>query len=128
MKIAVLGNESSWNELTAGITGISWLRIENLPSFFGAADADAFFNLSANAAMQDYSNFATPVFINSVSKTLKEIRAGRNITRINGWNGFLKRESWEVAADLNESHIVLLNALKKKVMISINPMHIAFAK
>jgi 3-hydroxybutyryl-CoA dehydrogenase len=39
-----------------------------------------------------------PVFINSVIETLKEKKLPANFHRINGWPGFLKRESWEVAS------------------------------
>ncbi len=39
-----------------------------------------------------------PVFINSVFETLKEKQLPANFNRINGWPGFLKRETWEVAS------------------------------
>ncbi|MEO7119683.1 MAG: 3-hydroxyacyl-CoA dehydrogenase family protein [Ginsengibacter sp.] len=39
-----------------------------------------------------------PVFINSVIETLKEKQLPANFNRINGWRGFLKRETWEVAS------------------------------
>jgi 3-hydroxybutyryl-CoA dehydrogenase len=71
-----------------------------------------------DAAIQDYSKFLKPVFINSVSKTSGEINGGKNITRINGWNGFLKRDSWELAGNLSESHLSVLNALNKKFIIT----------
>jgi hypothetical protein len=32
MKIAVLGNESSWNELTTGHEDITWVKLENIVS------------------------------------------------------------------------------------------------
>jgi 3-hydroxybutyryl-CoA dehydrogenase len=62
--------------------------------------ANAFFILNQLPASVDFSIFGDkPVFVNSVIETLKEINAGKNIYRINGWPGFLQRETWEVAGE-----------------------------
>ncbi|MFT3910086.1 MAG: 3-hydroxyacyl-CoA dehydrogenase family protein [Ferruginibacter sp.] len=118
MKILVIGNESSLNELTADSKNIQWLSVDNISSFFESKDADAFFNLTTDAHLHDYSKINKPVFINSVSKTLAEMNASKNIIRINGWNGFVKRTSWEVAGDLSSSHAEILNALQKKTIVT----------
>ena len=39
-----------------------------------------------------------PVFINAVTETLEERKLPSNFSRINGWPGFLKRETWEIAS------------------------------
>jgi len=57
------------------------------------------------------------VFINSVSSTLQSTGAAANVTRINGWNGFLKRNSWEVAGKINDDCQAVFSALKKKIII-----------
>ena len=118
MKILVLGNESSWNGLIATSKDIQWQRANSTIDFIEPNDAVAYFNLSTDADSHDYSNIEKPVFINAVSKTLREINAGKNIARINGWNGFIKRNSWEIAGDLNESHHIVLNALQKKIIVT----------
>jgi 3-hydroxybutyryl-CoA dehydrogenase len=40
-----------------------------------------------------------PVFINSVIETLKAKKLPANFNRLNGWPGFLKRQTWEVASN-----------------------------
>jgi len=57
------------------------------------------------------------------SKTLREINAGRNITRINGWNGFFKRNTWEVAGDLNEiaSYCFKMHCKKRSSSLPMKP-------
>ena len=118
MKILVLGNERSWNELIATSKDIQWQRANSTIDFIEPNDAVAYFNLSTDADSHDHSNIKKPVFINAVSKTLREINAGKNIVRINGWNGFIKRNSWEIAGDLNESHHIVVNTLQKKIIVT----------
>ena len=118
MTILVLGNESSWDELTAIKKDIQWKRANSMADLTQSNDALACFNLSADAYFHDYSDIKKPVFINAVSKTLQEINAAKNIVRINGWNGFLKRTSWEIAGVLSEGHHEVLNALQKKIIVT----------
>ena len=114
MKIEVFGDENSWNELTAINAGVTWIRAAGAGSLFEHNDTAAFFNLSSDAALQDYSKTHKPVFINSVSATLKEIKAPGNVIRINGWSGFLARPVWEIAGSLSTAHDAILAALQKK--------------
>ena len=114
MKIEVFGDENSWNELTAINAGITWIRAADAGSLFEHNDTAAFFNLSPDAALQDYIKTDKPVFINSVSATLKEIKAPGNVIRINGWSGFLARPVWEIAGSLSTAHDAILAALQKK--------------
>ncbi len=61
----------------------------------GVPEADGYFDLSYEefgAAFSDINN--KPVFVNAVLKTTEELPA--NFSRINGWNGFLKRDTVEV--------------------------------
>ncbi len=53
----------------------------------------------------------TPVFINSVIETLKEKKLPANFSRVNGWPGFLKRETWEVASGNISSASVIFGEL-----------------
>lgn len=118
MKIEVLGNENSWNELTAIKTGITWIRAAGMATLFEHNDAAAFFNLSADASSQDYTKTGQPVFINSVSKTLQEIKAPKNVIRLNGWSGFLQRPVWEIAGNPDAGHYAVLEALQKKSFVT----------
>lgn len=61
--------------------------------------ADAFLILNYEANIDELKTLGSkPVFINSVESTLKELLLPENISRINGWATFLKREKWEVVA------------------------------
>ena len=65
MKIVVIGNDNSWNELTGNYKDIQWLATKNTPDAFKQDDVDAIFNLSENAHIEDYSATKKPVFIRS---------------------------------------------------------------
>ena len=116
MKALVLGGDNSWNELIAGNESIAWQQADNFQSFFQPNDATVFFNLSGNAHQENYSKIVKPIFINSVCYTLNEMNVEKNIARINGWSGFLKRNAWEVAGDLSESHIDILKTMQKTMI------------
>ena len=48
-----------------------------------------------------------PVIINSVIETLQENNLPANFSRINGWPGFLKRQTWEVASgDASKANVI----------------------
>lgn len=115
MKIMVLAGDESWNELAIN-NEIEWLRTDDVDSFVGSG-ADAFFNLSDDANTSNYSAYEKPVFLNSVSTTLNEMSANKNVYRINGWNGFLKRSTWEVAGNLDQQANSILEKLQKKVIV-----------
>ena len=116
MKILVFANDTAWNELTDGITGIEWIRAENIDSFIKRDDLSAYFNLSENAILTGYASFTKPVFINSVVATLQKNAAAENVIRINGWNSFLKRNSWEVAGKINDEAAFIIKAMKKNIV------------
>ena len=115
MKILVTGSDLSYQELIKDHDKIEWIKVNNINSFSNS-DATAFFDLSADAHLHDYSQISIPVFINCVYSTLKEIHARKNIVRINGWNTFLKRTAWEVAGNAGELHIAVFNAMQKQMI------------
>ena len=102
MIIAVLANNDSWNELVSSNPELNWIRCENETTFLNTKEANAYFNLLHNASEMDYSTISKPVFLNSVSKTLQKMAAAHNIYRINGWNGFIKRDTWEIAVPVSD--------------------------
>ncbi len=58
-------------------------------------EADAYFDLCYEEYGEAFGHINDkPVFVSSVLKTLNELPS--NVSRINGWNGFLKKESLEV--------------------------------
>ena len=72
--------------------------IESLSNIPGYSSANVFFILKDKTIIENAEVFAgKPVFINSIIDTLQELELPENFSRINGWQGFLKREIWEVA-------------------------------
>ena len=114
MKIAVLGNDASCNELMQCNKDITWLRATDLTGLFNEKDAGAYFILQENVQLLNTALPHKPVFINSVVNTLQEINAADNIIRINGWAGFMAKELWEVCGILSETAINVLNQSGKK--------------
>ncbi len=115
MKLAVLGNDDSFEELTQGAQGIEWVRVANIKEGFDTLNIDGFFNLADEASDFDYSAFSIPVFINSVSTI-----AGnkRHITRINAWSGFLQNSAWEISGDYSDAVKAVLEKLNKKIILT----------
>ena len=114
MKIAVLGSDLSWNELIQCNNNLDWIRANSMQGLFNEKDTDAFFLLHEDVTFPLTSLTSKPVFINSVADTLREINAGKNVIRINGWPGFLAKEIWEVSGTLNEAAVKVLNETGKK--------------
>lgn len=69
-------------------------------------EADVYFDLCYEEYGESFSPITNkPVFINSVLKTLNELPS--NTSRINGWNGFLKKDIIEVVLRDDEAKKVL---------------------
>jgi 3-hydroxybutyryl-CoA dehydrogenase len=113
MRIAVLANNDQWKEINTGIGHVDYFRInpgENIPS-----DIDACLFLADNVEY-DLEITSKPILINAVCFTLKEINARGNIIRINGWNSFLSRDTWEVSGSVNEPVQQVFAALGKQMI------------
>ena len=113
MNVVILGDDISCDELSETNKNINWQRVEDVMSF-SKTDADAFFNLSVDACLKDYSAIDKPVFINSVSHILKGRIANSNVIRFNGWNSFIKRDTWEVSGGHTGAPASILNLINKK--------------
>lgn len=61
-------------------------------------NCDAVFYLNDNENIELARFSDKPVFINSVVETLIQNNLPDNFSRINGWAGFLKRSTWEIAS------------------------------
>ena len=96
MQAVIWADDEKFNCLTGDCLAIVWQRVFDLPSFL-QANADIYFNLNEDAFSIDFSGLSKPVIINSVVNTLAEINCSENVVRINGWNSFLKNNTWEIA-------------------------------
>jgi len=102
MRISILSYENACKELTEIYPNISWFHAQNMNQLNAFDNVDVAVNLNDDACNEDYSSFKIPVLINSVSNTLKSTSHGANVIRLNGWNGFLKRTTWELAGENND--------------------------
>jgi 3-hydroxybutyryl-CoA dehydrogenase len=101
MRISVISNEKSFVELTETYQNINWVNAKSLNEIKDKA-AEVIINLNEDAYFEDYSRFEMPVLINSVSNTLKTSEHRAHVIRLNGWSGFLKRTTWELAGENND--------------------------
>jgi 3-hydroxybutyryl-CoA dehydrogenase len=116
MKIVVAATDDQWDELTKGRTKIEWRRVNSCKDFTSNNDTDAFFSLKDNVILPEFAALDKPVFINSVTQTLNDLKAPGNVIRINGWTGFLQRHTWETAGAVDEN----IRALFETSGIKIN--------
>ena len=105
MQIIVLADEKQKEEFLTKklIADAEIIFVENFLDTMNYNSADAFFILQEEIDKKKLEPFnGKPVFINSTTETLKELGLPENFTRINGWNTFLKRDTWEFTTN-NES-------------------------
>jgi 3-hydroxybutyryl-CoA dehydrogenase len=113
MQIVVSAPGEQRESLTENITDIEWVSEKASFSFSDYTQADAFIILDSTHQL-DYTQTTKPVFINCVTNTLKELNTPKHVLRINGWNSFLNRPSWEIAGILNSDTSIILEKLNKK--------------
>ena len=102
MRISVISNEIGFAELTETYQNINWIKATSLKQIDEIGSVDVLINLNDDAFFEDYNGLKMPVLINSVSNTLKSAHHGAHVIRLNGWNGFLKRTTWELAGENND--------------------------
>jgi 3-hydroxybutyryl-CoA dehydrogenase len=115
MKLIAFADDEQWNALIADTTAVEWIRAEEKFSFNEYTDALAFFIMDENASF-DFATTTTPVFINSVTNTLQELNAPKNVLRINGWQGFLQRPVWEIAGIVDDNITTIAENINKKII------------
>ena len=116
MKIVVAATDEQWNELTNSRPETGWQRVSDCNDFMTNSDSDAFFSLNSQSILPGFASLAKPVFINSVTQNLVDLKAPGNILRINSWPGFLRRPTWEIAGEMNEN----IESVFEKMGIKIN--------
>ncbi|HSN61648.1 MAG TPA: hypothetical protein VLR49_11985, partial [Ferruginibacter sp.] len=115
MKLVVLGNDDSYNELKNGLDHIEWISVNDSSTLNNLEGIDAFFNLNEDASQLDYSALLFPVFINSV---IHPIGKNKNVIRINGWKGFLEKTTWEIAGNVSTNAAAVLSVMNKKFILT----------
>lgn len=115
MTIVVLAGNDEYEALTADPNIIDWIKADENFTFSKYCEADAFFILKENIEV-DFAQTDKPVFINSVSITLKQLLAPQQLYRINAWPGFLQRPVWEIAGAANDVVFGIATALNKKLL------------
>jgi 3-hydroxybutyryl-CoA dehydrogenase len=117
MTIALLADDTVFQSLIASAPQLEWVRVTDLSILVADEKIDAFLNFDTDAAFQNYGMAKIPVFINSVTTTLRGQGHQPMVVRLNGWNGFYQRNSWEVSGTLFPEHISVLDHLGKKVIL-----------
>ena len=77
---------------------------------------DAFFVLSDHTDINFERFGEKPVYVNQVIETLAKLRLPDNVSRINGWPGFLERQLWEVVSNQPEGHEEAFYPLNRKII------------
>ncbi|MDE3185199.1 MAG: hypothetical protein KGM16_17445 [Bacteroidota bacterium] len=77
---------------------------------------DAFFVLSDHTDINFERFGEKPLYVNQVIETLAELRLPDNVSRINGWPGFLERQLWEVVSNQPEGHEEVFNSINRKII------------
>lgn len=111
MQIVVAASDEQWEVLTRAYPKAEWKRVKECNEFAYHQTADAYFDLTGNNMLPDYSSLKKTVIINSVIETLQELKAPANVVRINGWPGFLQRPAWEMAGTIDEHTRSVLESL-----------------
>lgn len=113
MTLAVLANNNQWNAVNIPSATVNFYRINRLTDITGDTAGCLLLDVPGNA---DFNNIAPPVLLNSVAHTLKELEAPVNVVRLNGWNSFLSRGTWEVAGQVNGPVKEIFAALGKQII------------
>jgi len=101
MKVIIVANVEQQQEIVSKNTNPQ-AELAFLKGFseLEAGDYDAVFYLPEDQSGLDIEKVAgKPVFINSVIETLEQNKWPLNVSRINGWPGFLQKKIWEVVSN-----------------------------
>ena len=86
--------------------------MKNISEIRNFAEFDAFFLLTDTIPVATFEDlYKKPIIINSVVNTLKSTKLPSNVSRINGWPGFLKRSIWEIASNSKAMTEVVFKSL-----------------
>jgi len=120
MRIIVLADEVIKQEFQKKYLNgkVQFIFTENLSESEDNDHTDAFFLLKEITIMEDFNFFAEkPVFINSTTRTLKELGLPKNFSRLNGWPTFINREVWEIATGTEAEVVEIFSKLEWKYIV-----------
>jgi 3-hydroxybutyryl-CoA dehydrogenase len=112
MLIAVLATDEQWEELLNGCDETLFVRIDGEKK---KIDADGYIILDERTDAW-WRTIQKPVLFNSVTKTLSNLNATGNVVRVNGWNGFIQRKTWEISGIITEEVKELFTAIGRQVI------------
>jgi 3-hydroxybutyryl-CoA dehydrogenase len=115
MHIAVSATDEQWTTFTSGREQINWIRAGSCAELAVIPQADAFFDLVGGCEAAFFNAVSKPVFINAVVRTLSQVNAPAHVYRINGWNGFLNKQAWEIAGNIDHPVKELFASLNIKI-------------
>jgi 3-hydroxybutyryl-CoA dehydrogenase len=113
MLIAVLATEEQWKELLDDGNRDFFIRVTTLQD---EVTADAYLVLDEQL-ISAVAEKEKPVLVNAVVKTLTELNAAKNVLRINGWNGFIQRKTWEIAGHVTDEIKQIFAAAGKQLIV-----------
>ena len=102
MEVIVVANVEQQGEIASKNTNTEAKLVfaKSFSAFEPIGKYDAIFYLSGDLIDQEMKKVGgKPVFINSVIETLEQKKMPLNFSRINGWPGFLQRQTWEIASN-----------------------------
>ena len=129
MQVIIIANPQQVQEIRQKDTNKEMQLIfkNELPAVEEIQKAESIFILDKECSginLTDLRNL--PVYINSVIDTLSDLNLPSNVSRINGWNGFLQRDIWEIAAADQETAEGIFKTLGwKTVFVKDQPGFIA---
>ena len=101
MKLIVVAKVEQQEEILLKNTNgdVDMIFADTSSSLKGDENCDAvfYFNEDENIDLNKFID--KPVYVNSVIGTLAEKNLPHNVSRINGWSGFIKRSTWEIATN-----------------------------
>lgn len=107
MLLAVFATDEQWGELLEGCEQAAFKRVYNISMH---QDVDGYVLLDKKG-IDSLASLEKPVLMNAVIKTCKQLGTGKNVMRINGWSGFIKRTTWEVAGTVTDDTQRIFNVL-----------------
>jgi 3-hydroxybutyryl-CoA dehydrogenase len=116
MKVIIVANVDQEEEILSKKTNkeADMIFIKSCSEIKSENNFDAIFIVKENIDKYEFTD--KPVFINNVTETLEEKKLPLNFSRIIGWPGFLKRETWEIASGNREVAIKVFEQLGWKTI------------
>ncbi len=112
MNLVIVGLKNNRQDLINRKTDAHWIEAATYEEAKNIKEADAFFFLENKNFNQNFNFTGKPVFVNSVSETLKDKKHPKHVLRFNGWSGWLQKDKWEIAGQLSVEALTVLGYLK----------------